>query len=149
VAPYIYVILAILGGVFGGMQAPINGALGKRIGGFEASFLSFLIGTLFLFFIVLFFGKGNLLQTFSVPKWQLIGGFLGSIFVTAIILAVPNIGAASTIFAVILGQIIISVAIDHFGFFGVDRIQIDWQRLTGIVMMIIGLYFIFRGNLTS
>jgi transporter family-2 protein len=148
-APYIYVILVVIGGILGGIQAPINGALGKRIGGFEASFLSFLIGALFLFFIVLFFGKGNLLQTFSVPKWQLIGGILGSIFVTMIILAVPNIGAASTIFAAILGQIIISVAIDHFGFFGVERIQIDWQRFTGIVLMIVGLYFIFRGNLTS
>jgi transporter family-2 protein len=144
-----FIFIAIIGGLMGGMQAPINGALGKKVGGFEGALISFSIGTLFLIFIVLFFGKGNVLHIFSVPKWQLVGGFLGAVFVTGIILAVPNIGAASAIFAAILGQMVISVLIDHFGFFGVDRIPIDWSRFIGILFMAAGLYFIFRGNLTT
>lgn len=145
----IFIGLAILGGLMGGLQAPINGALGKKLGGFEASLVSFSIGTLFLIFIVLFFGKGNVLHIFQVPKWQLVGGFLGAIFVTTIILSVPNLGAAATIFAAIIGQIVISVIIDHFGFFGMEQIPIDWNRALGVTLMVLGLFFIFSGSLTS
>ena len=144
-----FVFLAILGGIMGGMQAPINGTLGRKVGGFEGAFISFFIGTLFLVFIVLFLGKGNILNVFHVPKWQLLGGFLGTIFVTSVILSVPNIGAATTIFAAIIGQMIMSVIIDHFGFFGMERIPLDFNRVLGVMFMILGLFFIFKGSFST
>jgi transporter family-2 protein len=85
---------------------------------------------------------------FSVPKWQLIGGLLGSVFVTAMILAVPKIGVAAAIFGAIIGQLVMGLVIDHFGFFGVQRIHLDWNRLLGVVFMLTALFFIFRGNLS-
>ncbi|TLS36567.1 DMT family transporter [Pseudalkalibacillus caeni] len=129
-----------------GIQAPINGALGKKVGGFEGAFVSFFIGTVFLAFIVTFFGRGQLGNVFSVPKWQLIGGFVGALFVTAVILAVPNIGVAMAIFATIVGQMIISMVIDHFGFFGTRPIPINWNRVLGFVFMLAALFFIYRGS---
>jgi bacterial/archaeal transporter family-2 protein len=146
---YLYIIIAIIGGIAGGLQAPINGALGKRIGGFEGAFVSFVIGTLFLFFVFLFFGKGNVLQMFHVPKWQLLGGLVGAVLVTAIILAVPNLGVAATIFSVIMGQIAISLIIDHFGLFGVQHIPFNWERILGVVLMIGGLLLIFRSSMLN
>jgi transporter family-2 protein len=142
----IFMLLAVLGGLAGGLQAPINGALGKKIGSFEGAFVSFFLGTLLLTLVFLFLGKGNVLQAFNVPKWQLLGGFLGAILVTSIIIAVPKIGVASAIFAVIIGQILMSLIIDHFGFFGVKRIPFDWYRVLGMALMVGGLLFIFRGN---
>lgn len=73
---FIYVLLAIIGGISLGVQAGINGVLGKRIGVIEGSFVSFFIGTIILLLLVIFMGKGDLLKVTTLPKWQLLGGLL-------------------------------------------------------------------------
>ena len=143
-----FVLLALVGGLLGGIQAPVNSQLGRKIGAIEASLVSFFIGTLFLLLLTIFFGKGNLMSISTVPKWQLIGGFLGACFVTFTILAVPNIGVALSIISLIIGQLIISVIIDHFGLFGSQKIPVNWERVFGIALMCIALFFIFRGTAT-
>lgn len=144
-----FVLLMIISGCMFGVQSSINGALGKRIGVFESSFFSFLLGTVVLLIVVIFFGKGSFWTFMEVPKWQLIGGLLGVFIVTSTILAVPNIGVASAVFAIMLGQIMISIVIDHFGLFNVPIIPFDLLRLTGVILMIAGLFLIFKGNLSS
>ncbi|MBM7621528.1 transporter family-2 protein [Bacillus tianshenii] len=141
-----FVLIAFLGGILGGIQAPVNSQLGKKIGSLEASFVSFFIGTLFLLLLTTFFGKGNLMQLPHVPKWQLVGGFLGACFVTFVIMAVPKIGVALTIISLIIGQMIVSMVIDHFGLFGSAKIALNYQRLLGVVMMLVALVFIYRGT---
>jgi bacterial/archaeal transporter family-2 protein len=146
---FLYILLALLGGMMAGIQAPINGSLGKKIGSVEGAFTSFFVGTLFLAFLVLFFGKGPITHLFQVPKWNLLGGLLGAIFVTFVILSVPNIGVALTIFAAIVGQMVISIIIDHFGLFGVQKIPMNVNRLLGLGLMLAALFFIYRGSVSS
>jgi transporter family-2 protein len=143
-----FVILALMGGILGGVQAPVNGQLGRKIGSLEASFVSFFIGTIFLLLLTAFFGKGNIMQVTNVPKWQLVGGFLGACFVTFVIIAVPKVGVALTIISVIVGQMIISMIIDHFGLFGSAKIAVNSQRIIGILLMFVALLFIYRGTVT-
>lgn len=142
-----YVAIAILGGLMVGIQAPINGTLGKKVGAIEGSFFSFMVGTLGLFIVMSFLGKGNLGQIVHLPKWQLIGGLLGAIFVTTTVTAVPRIGVAVAISSAILGQMLASMVIDHFGFFGVSRIPFSASRFMGGVFMMCGLYLILRRSL--
>ncbi|WP_257009845.1 DMT family transporter [Evansella halocellulosilytica] len=145
---FYFIIIAVIGGMLAGTQASINGELGKKIGSIEAAFFSFFIGTVFLTLCMIFTGKGQVTQIFSLPKWQLIGGILGALFVSFIIFAVPNIGVALTIFAAILGQILISLIIDHFGLFGARPISINVKRIIGVMFMLVGLIFIYRGTFT-
>lgn len=119
-----------------GLQAVVNGGLGKKIGTVEASFISFATGALALLFIMIFFGKGNILAATEVPKWQLIGGLLGATYVYIMVLAVPKLGVSSSLMAVITGQLIIGAFIDHFGLFGGKQIPIDTKKLIAI-----GLFF--------
>ena len=100
-----YLLLAIIGGTCIGLQAGINGVLGKRIGVIEASFVSFFIGTIILLLLVIFAGKGDLLKVTNVSKWQLLGGVLGVAYVSIMVAIVPKIGVASAITAVIVGQL--------------------------------------------
>ncbi|HWO96786.1 MAG TPA: DMT family transporter, partial [Bacillus sp. (in: firmicutes)] len=100
------------------IQASINGTLGKKIGSIEGAFVSFAIGTLALLMIMLFFGKGNVLSMFQVPKWNLTGGLLGAIYVAMSVISVPKLGVGTTIVTVIVGQIAMSMLLDHFGLFG-------------------------------
>lgn len=143
---WVYMLLALVGGMLAGTQAPINGSLGKKIGSLEGAFTSFFVGLLFLTFFTLFFGKGQLINVFHVPKWNLLGGLLGAVFVTIMIVTVPKTGAATAIFAAIAGQMIASLIIDHFGLFGVQKIPINTNRLLGLLLMVLSLFFIHRGS---
>lgn len=143
---WFYVAMALFGGLMVGIQTPINGALGKRIGGIEGALVSFLVGTLGLIIALQFLGKGNFSSVFSVPKGLLIGGVFGAIYVTCSILSVPKIGVAAAISSVVLGQMFAGMIIDHFGFLGVERNPISFSRLGGILLMMVGLYLVLKRN---
>jgi len=135
-----------LSGLALSVQSGVNGELGKRLGSWEGAFFSFFIGTVALTLFLLFFGKGNLLEVFRVPKWQLTGGLLGAAYITAMVIAVPKLGVGMSVVTVIVGQIISSLVIDHFGWFGRAAIPFDWNRAIGVILLLAGLGFIFRGS---
>jgi len=136
----LFPLLALLGGAAVAIQSQINGGLGKKVGVLEASLISFGVGTIALLFIVLFWGKGNLLSVTDVPKWQLIGGLLGAFFVIVTVLVVPKIGVAPALIGIVAGQIIIGAIVDHFGLFGGQRIPINIQKVAAIALLFASLY---------
>src|SRR5690606_41074577 len=77
--------LMIVAGALIAFQSPINAALGRSVGVFEASLVSFIIGSLVAAGVVFFFGKGDVRAVTQVPWWQLLGGVLGLLYVTLII----------------------------------------------------------------
>ncbi|RSL28660.1 EamA-like transporter family protein, partial [Salibacterium salarium] len=50
---------------------------------------------------------------------------------------------------VIIGQLVIGVVIDNFGWFNSLVIPLDWKRSVALLFMIIALYFIYKGNKRS
>ena len=137
--------MALFGGASLAVQGQINGGLGKKVGVLEASFISFSIGTMALFFIVIFFGKGDLLAVLNVPKWQLTGGLLGAIYVVIAILVVPKLGVVGSLMAIITGQILLGAVIDHFGLFGGHRIPIDGKKIFAILLLFVSI-FLYNKN---
>lgn len=137
-------LLALLAGIGVGLQAGVNGSLGKKVGTLEGALISFAIGTLALLLVNIFFGRGDILSVLSVPKWQLTGGLLGALYVFILVLIVPRIGVAASIVGIITGQLLISVIIDHFGWMGVRQIPVDVNRLAGIAFLAVALFFFFR-----
>jgi bacterial/archaeal transporter family-2 protein len=137
-------LLALIGGMGIAVQGQINGGLGKKIGVIESAFMNFAVGTLVLLFILLFFGNGHISAVSTVPKWQLIGGLLGSFFVLIQVIVVPKIGVSTTFIVVIIGQIILSVVIDHFGLFGGNRFPIDKQKVIAILLMLVALFLYIK-----
>jgi len=141
---WLWMILALAAGMAVSIQAGVNGGLGRRVGVLEGSFVSFLIGTIVLFLVQLFFGKGELLAMFAVPKWQLTGGILGAFYVFVMVLIVPKIGVANSLMAVIAGQLVMSSIVDHFGLFGGQRIPFDLTRLAAMGLLFLALWLFFR-----
>lgn len=137
---WLFPFLALAGGAALGFQAVINGGLGKKVGTVEGAFISFAIGTLALFFVVVFFGKGNISTVSEVPKWQLIGGLLGALYVFIMVLAVPKIGVAPTMVAIIAGQLLIGAVIDHFGLLGGKQVPLDFKKIIALMMLFGALY---------
>ncbi len=141
---WIMMILVFFGGLAVAVQSAINGNLGQKIGVFEGGFVSFLVGTVTLFLIMLFFGRGNIVEVFQVPKWQLLGGVLGAFFVSSMVLAVPRLGVGAALFTVIVAQLTMSSLIDHFGWLGMKQIPLDWNRLAGLGLMIVAIILYTR-----
>lgn len=136
----IIAFLALIGGSAVAIQSQINALLSKKVGVLESATVSFMVGALALFFLAFFFGKGNLLTVFTVPKWQLIGGLLGAFFIVINIFSVNLIGVAATFMAVIVGQILLGAIIDHFGLFGGVAYPMNMTKLIALALMFVGIY---------
>ncbi len=99
---------------------------------------------MFLALAVAFLGRGQLSRVLETPPWQWIGGILGAVMVLNTILAVPRIGALTTVLAMICGNLIMAAVIDHFGWFGLPVTPFGWRRLAGFALVLAGLLLIFR-----
>ncbi|MDT8860783.1 DMT family transporter [Alkalihalobacillus sp. MEB130] len=140
------ILFTFLGGITLSAQSAINGTFSRKAGTIETTFLTFLTGTMFLAIFILFFGNGNMFAILEIPKWQLSAVFLGVMFLLFIIAAVPKIGVIATNITVIIGQLVIGIVIDHFGWFNSLVIPLDMKRYFALLFMIIALYFIYKGN---
>ncbi|WP_050183761.1 DMT family transporter [Domibacillus robiginosus] len=143
------ILFTFLGGITLSAQSSINGTLSRKTGTIETTFLTFATGTMFLAIFILFFGQGNILALLEAPKWQLSAAFLGTLYLLLTVIAVPRIGVIATNIAGIIGQLVIGIVIDNFGWFNSLVIPLDTKRAFSLLFMIIALYFIYKGNKRS
>jgi bacterial/archaeal transporter family-2 protein len=139
------VLTAAAGGLIA-LQAPINSTLGRSVGTFQAAFLSFAIGTVALT-IIAALAKGGLAQigeARSLAWYYLVGGLLGAVYVTSVLVTVRSLGAGGVTAATIAGQLSLSVAVDHFGWLGVDRAPVTAVKVAGIVLLAAGVFLVVR-----
>jgi transporter family-2 protein len=139
----VFVVLMILVGAALAFQAPINASLGRTIGAFEAALVSFGVGTIGAVVVVLLAGKGNLRDVSTVPPWQLVGGLLGLMVVTATIISVRQIGISVLLVAGLTGQLAAGLLIDHYGWFGVPERPVDWTRAAGVALLAVAVWLIY------
>ena len=140
------ILFTMIGGITLSAQSSINGSFSKKAGTIETTFLTFLTGTMFLTVFILFFGSGNVLALLEAPKWQLSAAFLGTMYLLLTVMAVPRIGVIATSISGIVGQLLIGVIIDHFGWFNSLVIELDIKRVFALLFMVISIYFIYKGN---
>jgi len=140
---WIVLLFVFIAGAATSIQAGVNGALGKKVGIVEASFISFLVGTIFMTIIFLFLRKGNISNIVDTPKWQFTGGLLGSFYIMVMVVAVPRIGIAASLVTLIIGQLTCSTIIDHFGIIHGNPIPINWNRIAGLGLMGIAVFLYY------
>ncbi|WP_165998903.1 DMT family transporter [Bacillus sp. Cs-700] len=136
-------LLALLAGAALSVEGAIYGELGKSIGKLESSFYNFAVGTIIIGIVVLFLGKGSLSYTFKAPKWQLSGGFLGVIYLTILVIGVPIVGVGLAMISVIVGQMAMSMIIEHKGWFGSKATKVKKEKIMAVLLMAIALILIF------
>ena len=132
--------LAITAGLFGAVQVAVMGKLGERIGSLEAVMVAAIVTGLLVLpvLVVARQGVGGLGETLSQPWWMLTGGALGSFIVLSITVAGPKIGTTAVVGLLIAGQLVAATLIDRYGWFGFDRVGLDWQRVLGIALLAAG-----------
>ena len=140
------VTLAVAAGVFGAAQVAVMGKLGERIGSLEAVMVAAIVTGLIVLPALLIArgGAGGLGDTLSQPWWMLTGGALGAFIVLSITVAAPRLGTTAVVGLLIAGQLVAATAIDRFGWFGFDRVALDWPRILGIALLAAGAALTLR-----
>jgi transporter family-2 protein len=141
---YILYLLMLCGGIVVAVQPSINARLARIVGVLESSCISFAVGTIALFMMVLLVGRGSMRGIAGASWWELTGGLLGAFFVTMTIFVVPRIGTAATMAAIIAGQLATGVLMDHFGLLGGRQIPLDSSRMVGVALLMAGGWLVFR-----
>ena len=138
--------LLLLGGMAIAAQSSINGSLSMRTDVVTTAWLTNVVASIILLLLVVLFEPPQAQTMFSVPTWQLAGALFGNFSMVAIVVAVPRLGTAATIVAVIAGQIIMGLLVDHFGWFGNTQILLDYKRIAAIALLAGALYLIYLSN---
>ncbi|MCY8042103.1 DMT family transporter [Bacillus spizizenii] len=139
---FISYLLALLAGAALSFEGAIYAGLGKTIGQIETSFYNFFMGSIIMGLLWLFFGKGELSYTLKAPKWSLLGGVMGVVYLTSIVVSVPFVGVGITMVAVIIGQLVMSMVIEHFGWLGSKKTRVNKEKIFAVISMIIALILI-------
>jgi bacterial/archaeal transporter family-2 protein len=137
---FVFMAIALIAGSMVSFQAPINARLGSIMGGpMVAAFCSFAVGTVALGLILVLTGNFPRFHDINATApWMWVGGLLGSIFVFVSIFAVPVLGAALMIALFIAGQIVGALIIDKTGFLLPEQIDIGWERVLALVLILAG-----------
>ncbi|WP_339177143.1 DMT family transporter [Oceanobacillus sp. FSL W7-1293] len=135
--------VALLAGVTLSVEGAIYAVLGESIGKLESSLYNFAVGTIILGVALLFWGKGSLAYTVKAPKWQLTGGLLGIIYLTILVIGIPLIGVGLAMSSVVVGQLVMSMVIEHKGWLGSPKIKVRPEKIIAAILMITSLFLIY------
>lgn len=133
---------AVVAGTFISIQGPINAQLAAKVGHpLAAATISFVAGTLALIAVTALVARDQV--NFSViptlaPYLLVGGGLLGAMYVTSNIVLTPRIGIAAVIALGIAGQMIASLALDHYGALGLIARELTFGRMAGAVLVLAG-----------
>jgi transporter family-2 protein len=145
-AAWLYPIILIAGA----LQAwgpPMNGALRSSLTNpWLASLVSFLPVIALLACLVLCLPRP--LPTMggvnTMPWWAPLGGLVGALAVIAGLLFVNKVGAGAFAGLTITANILMSLVIDKFGWFGMDVHPLNGWRLLGAAFMVGGIALIAK-----
>ncbi len=141
------VLLALLAGAMLPFQGVINARLGSAVNnGLLAATISFGVGFLVLALstTVLLRGDFSQISFQNTTPIMYIGGTLGVIYVTTVLYVIRDVGAVNIVIYIFIGQLVLSVVIDHFSILGVPVRALDLQRVAGLILVMIGAVIAFK-----
>lgn len=139
-----WIVLTLLAGALLPIQAGLNAKLGKAAASpLYAALISFLVGTLGLVIYILITGQTvswTGLKNAPVQIW--LGGLLGAFYIAVMVLAFPELGPGLTFGLIVAGQMVISMALEHFNVLVAQPNPVNAMRIFGMLLVIAGVIII-------
>jgi transporter family-2 protein len=134
------VVVCLVAGLAGAIQAALMGRFGERIGVVEAVAFASVVTTLTAFTAVLVVRQGvaGVAEGLRAPPWLWLAGVMSALIVFAVALGPPRIGTTTTIGLIIAGNLVMAAVVDRYGLFGLERIGLSPVRVLGIVLLGVG-----------
>ena len=145
-------VIAITLSLFAGFAVPLQAGSNARLGvllghPFWATVISLLVSgvAIALVMLIVKVPRPNLGALLSGPWWVWLGGLAGVFYITVALVTVPRLGALNFIMAVVVGQLIMSLVIDYFGWLGLPRHTPSVQKIIGVSVVLAGFVIASRG----
>lgn len=139
-----YALLAIAAGACFVVQGVANSRLSIGLDSAHwAAFFSYLGGTIVMLAVIA--ATRTTWPAGAVARPPLLawtGGLWGAIYVVAIILLMPRLGAATVIALLVAGQMLAALVFDNFATFGLPQHPLDLSRVLGAVLLVGGVVLI-------
>lgn len=134
------VVVCLIAGLAGAVQAAVMGRFGERIGVVEAVAFASMVTTLVALasLLVVRQSLSGVADGLRAPPWMWLAGVMSAFIVFAVALGPPRIGTTTTIALIIAGNLLMAALIDRYGLFGLDRIGLTPIRVLGIVLLGVG-----------
>jgi len=142
--PVFLIVLAVIGGIAGTLQAQFMGVLDQNIGTAESVFITYGGGALIIGLVMLFLRGGNLAGWQAVPWYTLLAGLLGLVVVGILGFAAPRIGLVPVMTLFVASQFIVAAGLDHFGLMGAEVRPLDLPRVSGVGVILFGVWLVVR-----
>jgi transporter family-2 protein len=139
--------LAFAAGLALTVQVGVNSTLRSALGNpAMAALISFVVGLagLAVFLLLTRASLPTRTALFAAPAWAWIGGLLGAFYVAIAIVAGPRLGAATLLAVTVLGQLLASLLVDHYGWLGFVQHPISLARMAGAALLFAGVVLIVR-----
>lgn len=138
-------LLAVGAGVSFVVQQAVNATLRSELASPAwAGFVSYLGGTIAMLAVIAL-SRDPLPAWGAVARsswWSWSGGVFGAAYIVIAILLLPRLGAATVVALIVVGQMLASLAFDHFALFGLAQHPADATRILGAVLLIAGVVLI-------
>ena len=126
-------------------QQAVNANLRTEIGSpWWAGFISYVGGSAVMLLVLIVLREPliskQMLQRSHLISWS--GGLFGAIYIAISIILVPRLGAAMVIALIVAGQMLGSLAFDHFGLFGVPVHPVSFPRLVGAILLVVSVILV-------
>ncbi len=126
-----------------GLNAQIRGALGSVS---IAAIVNFIVGLLALIGLAAVTTSRwpGAADFAAVPRAAWLSGLLGALYVAASTVLGPRLGATLFLALIVLGQMIASLLLDHYGVLSFAEQPVSAQRVFGVILLVAGVVLISR-----
>lgn len=137
-----FFLLSFAAGAMVAAQGPVYARMAKGLGGaFQTALTAFATAAAVLFVVSALFGTlPRLADLKALPLWVWIGGVLGFVIVAISTVAVPRLGAAGYLVALVAGQMVAGAFYDRIGAFALPVRPITPLNWAGLALIVVGAW---------
>jgi transporter family-2 protein len=142
--PTFLILLPVIGGIAGTLQAHFMGVMDSKLGTVEGMFITYGGGGLLIGLAMLSLRGGALGEWQTVPWYVLSAGVLGLVVVGIIGFTAPRIGLVPVLTLFVASQFFVGAGLDHFGLLGAEVRPLDLSRASGLGVILLGVWLVLR-----
>lgn len=133
-------LIALLSGALMSVQGVFNTQVTKTTGMWVSNGWVQFSAFLLCLAVWLVAGRDSILTLTKVePKYVLLGGVIGAGITWTVIKSMEQLGPAKAALLIVISQLIVAYLIELFGLFGVDKEPLEWRKVIGMVIALIGV----------
>jgi transporter family-2 protein len=133
-------LIALISGALMSVQGVFNTQVTKTAGMWVSNAWVQLSAFALCLVVWLVTGRDNVMALTKVePKYMLLGGVIGAGITWTVIKSMAALGPAKAALLIVIAQLIVAYVIELLGLFQVDQEPLDWRKVGGLVLALIGI----------